>query len=1215
MKKNIRNSLLFIIFPVLIAAAGCSNMLTTVYMDPEDLRNEEPSPASALTATVYSPVDFGADSSLSEISLELIWSREVSGFDVADMVPANAAVSSFSGEGDKYVFTLKALSEGLVGFSISSGALDGADLKEDIVYQYNFNPAALTLSISSDETVITNQTSIPVYFDFSHDVEGFDSPDISVLGGTLSGFSGSGSSWSGNLTFTSDGFATVSVNTGAANHPDYEDILSGSASFSIEYDGTDPEGALSTSIGEGDSTGHGSLAFSLDISEETEAIDSSVILVTNGTISHFSGSGDSYTFDVTPLAAGTVKVELPAGVLVDKSGNESSQADSFSYVYDSTLIGVNITGSVGSVSNSPAVAASVVFSEPVTGLEAADFTVTNGTVTGLTGSGDTYEVTLTAGSDGVVSLALPSGAAVNGIGAPNAASSWTYQYDGTEPAAVFFDLSKIGTGTGIGSGAYSDEYIFLDLNSDYSGDAGSGLSYEYTVDLGSTWKTFNLIGVMLTENRTYAGINIRVSDEAGNMTEGSALTNITIDTVAPDAPVVIIGTDPVNASNYSSFAFNLSGGEAGINYYYSIRSSEGPGEITGSGVFDGSGVSSVVEDLSALPDGTITVRATAEDHAGNMSSGGTDGAPMDTEIPAAPVVSITSGDTITGADPTIGFEITGGEAGNEYEYVITSSAGGSIFREVKTFDVSGGKSFSGIDLSAFRDGVLSVSVVQTDDAGNAGPAGSDSVVLDLKAFNDPDFDFAINSTNVTDGSVTLVGEPGSSYSYTIYSTGGGDVLSGTGTFDGTGQKTIDGLDFSGMADGYLILIVDIIDLSGNSSMAVSFTEIDASAPPLTTAADFSAETGSVNFDMSYHGSQTVPSGIVKFDTDVLTGSDYDDEIRFSDLEDGEFFTVAGGAGFNTIDLSEYSSADVTVQAGQTGEDDGNIVITLPSGGTATILYSDFQRLEFCSNNFTGSPHAIELDTADGTLWTFSDTQFELHTTVGNYKAGIIYFEGSLGLNYQLDTVFDPQTDMNNRNGLIIFDYQDTDNYKYIRAYAKADRWTIGEVVDGAEATLATLNESIDDVAANPLQLRVTGAEGKTAELWSGGIMKVSYTFADVLNDGYFGLTNDVAHTVFSIDMTPSNWAPYARKFEEKFSRSTSMTEVTVDIIGGAVDYEGDYLEISELGDTSNGTLTDNGDGTVTFIPNASFYGVETISYTITDGTNETVSEIRIDVLP
>jgi hypothetical protein len=57
------------------------------------------------------------------------------------------------------------------------------------------------------------------------------------------------------------------------------------------------------------------------------------VAVTNGTVSNFSGSGISYSFDVIPITSGTVTVSLAAGVAHDAAGNNSTAATPLIRVY------------------------------------------------------------------------------------------------------------------------------------------------------------------------------------------------------------------------------------------------------------------------------------------------------------------------------------------------------------------------------------------------------------------------------------------------------------------------------------------------------------------------------------------------------------------------------------------------------------------------------------------------------------------------------------------------------------------------------------------------------------------------------------------------------------------------------------------------------------------------------------------------------------------
>ena len=66
---------------------------------------------------------------------------------------------------------------------------------------------------------------------------------------------------------------------------------------------------------------------------------------------------------------------------------------------------------------------SITFSEIVSGLTTDDFNVTNGTLSGLTGSGQNYTVTATHSSAGVMSIELPAEKAFDSIGQGNSASN------------------------------------------------------------------------------------------------------------------------------------------------------------------------------------------------------------------------------------------------------------------------------------------------------------------------------------------------------------------------------------------------------------------------------------------------------------------------------------------------------------------------------------------------------------------------------------------------------------------------------------------------------------------------------------------------------------------------------------------------------------------------------------------------------------------------
>ncbi|MBC3789431.1 Ig-like domain-containing protein, partial [Spirosoma utsteinense] len=88
----------------------------------------------------------------------------------------------------------------------------------------------------------------------------------------------------------------------------------------------------------GGSTGTSPIPFTVSFSESVTGFVAGDVTVTNGTLSGFSGSGTTYTFNVTPSANGTVTVNVPANVAQDAAGNGNTAAASqFTITYAQPL--------------------------------------------------------------------------------------------------------------------------------------------------------------------------------------------------------------------------------------------------------------------------------------------------------------------------------------------------------------------------------------------------------------------------------------------------------------------------------------------------------------------------------------------------------------------------------------------------------------------------------------------------------------------------------------------------------------------------------------------------------------------------------------------------------------------------------------------------------------------------------------------------------------
>ncbi|MGY8908239.1 MAG: BspA family leucine-rich repeat surface protein, partial [Pseudomonadales bacterium] len=149
---------------------------------------------------------------------------------------------------------------------------------------------AITSSTVSDGAT-SNDSSLAMTFTSSASTSDFDDSDISVSGGTLSSFSGSGTTYTATFTPSADGATTIDVAAGA-----FTDSASkyntAATQFNWTYDATSPTMAItSAEVSDGATSNDSTLALTFTSSEATSNFDDSDISVSGGTLSSFSGSG------------------------------------------------------------------------------------------------------------------------------------------------------------------------------------------------------------------------------------------------------------------------------------------------------------------------------------------------------------------------------------------------------------------------------------------------------------------------------------------------------------------------------------------------------------------------------------------------------------------------------------------------------------------------------------------------------------------------------------------------------------------------------------------------------------------------------------------------------------------------------------------------------------------------------------------------------------
>jgi hypothetical protein len=182
----------------------------------------------------------------------------------------------------------------------------------------------------------------------------------------------------------------------------------------------------------------------------------SVALDTGGTVTIAPFSGTSAVGTYTPAAGqnstdlNSTGITLAVGAtLRDAAGNNAtltipagqSLADNKAIIVDTIVPTVALTSASPTTTNAPFLVTAT-FSESVTGFIASDVNLTNSTISNFTGSGTTYNFTVTPNADGPVTVDVPAAEATDIAGNNNtAATQLTRTYDATAPTVALTSAS------------------------------------------------------------------------------------------------------------------------------------------------------------------------------------------------------------------------------------------------------------------------------------------------------------------------------------------------------------------------------------------------------------------------------------------------------------------------------------------------------------------------------------------------------------------------------------------------------------------------------------------------------------------------------------------------------------------------------------------------------------------------------------------------------
>ncbi|MCP2043814.1 Ig-like domain-containing protein [Pontibacter sp. HSC-36F09] len=664
-------------------------------------------PALALSTNATNPTN-------AAFEVTFTFSTAVSGFEVSDIAVNNGAASAFT-QVSAQVYTAR-VTPGAVGEVIINV---NENVARDAAGNGNTAPTTLKLNIDKTQPTVVLTSGAPerlnaafeVTVVFSEAVTGFTAADVTVVNGTVTGFSvESDKEYTLQIMPQTNGEVRVSLAAGVAQD------AAGNLNLASEqlirfYNNTRPAVEVATAV-----TSPVNAAFTarFTFSGAVESFELTNITVENGSVSNLTKeSATVYTALVTPSSNGVVTVAVAENQTQDAFGNGNLPSNRLQVSYDVSQPVLVLSTTAADVVKTP-FEVTFSFSKSVTGFELGDITVTNGLASALKAvSSSVYTALVTPLADGEVGIAVAADVARDAAGNGNKeAVALTRVYDDTRPTLVLSTEAKSPI-----NAAFEVVFTFSEPVSgfsleDISVEGGtiavlspSGTSKVYTATITPT--TEGEVAVEVAEDVA--------QDRAGNGNLASDVLRLQYDKSRP--AVTLATTAPALTNAAIPLTIEFSEPVTGFALA-DIR-------VTNGAATDLTKVSETRYSALVTPtvDGAVSI-AVAENKVADAAANSNTASNLlsltyDGTAPAGYVVAWSAARVDVSNLEAIALLLSGAEPGTTYTYHITSgqeSTGVSGTGEVteESFDIAN------LDLEELQDGTLTVRLYLTDRAGNKG---------------------------------------------------------------------------------------------------------------------------------------------------------------------------------------------------------------------------------------------------------------------------------------------------------------------------------------------------------------------------------------------------------------------------------------------------------------------------------------------------------------
>lgn len=843
----------------------------------------------------------------------------------------------------------------LVGIYNNGGTLNTAYVE----------PPTATVVVA-DTALRIGETSL-VTITFSRAVSGFTNADLTIANGTLTSVSSAdgGITWTATFTPTNNITDTTNLitldNTGVTAVSDSVAGVGTTNSNNYAIDTQRPTATIvmaDTALKIGDTS-----LVTITFSEAVSGFTNADLTIANGTLTNVSSAdgGITWTATFTPSSSindATNLITLDNTGVADLAGNAGSgTTDSANYAIDTVRPTATIVVADTNLAAGETSVVTITFSEAVSGFTAADLTVANGTLSGLSSSdgGITWTATLTpttsvTDTTNLITLDNTGVNDLSGNAGTGSTNSNNYAIDTARPTATIVvadNALKIGE-TSLVTITFS-EAVSGFTNADLS-IANGTLSAVSSADGGITWTaTFTPTSSITDATNLITLNNSGVADLSGNAGTGTTdSNNYAIDTVRPTATVVFaqntlkIGDTSLVTITFSEAVSGFTNADLTIANGTLTAVSSADGGITWTATFTPSANITDATNLVTLDNTGVA------DLAGNAGSGTTDSNnySIDTQRPTATIViadpALSAGETslvtITFSEAISGFTNADLTVPNGTLTAVSSADGGITW--TATFTPTVGVNDTSNIITLANTGIA-------DLAGNAGTGTTNSGNFTINTVA-PTATIVVADNSLTIGETTTVTI---TFSEAVSGFNNADLTIANGTLtavsssDGGITWTATFTPTSNITDASNLITLDnsgVQNASGNAGNGTTNSNnyaIDTQRPTATIALADSALGVGQTTTVTITFSEAV-SGLTLADLTVangtLSGLSTSDNITYTAT-----FTPSAGITdtSNIITLDNTGITDVAGNSGSGTTDSGNYVID-SQRPTATIVISD-----------------------------------------------------------------------------------------------------------------------------------------------------------------------------------------------------------------------------------------------------------------------------------